>query len=286
MASFTDVRNEVFERQQRREQYNVRVLGLNAYERHKQFMRDYQAHYGSGGVATGEQQVMPLKTDRDTLKETYRFIRSEEDDLERSWEQRLAKRYHDKLFKEYCIADMSRYKENRIGLRWRTEKEVISGKGQFECGNKKCTAREGLRSYEVNFAYSEAGESKQALVKLRVCPKCSYKLNYRKEKELERKLRKESRRKKRRLLKEKKREKRGSRERSWSKDKRRGDVKDMLRESPSTSDEEDSEESESNEDVEESRFKRAAKKEVLGTLEKASESKNGEFEPYFKDMFL
>lgn len=108
MASFTDVRNEVFERQQRREQYNVRVLGLNAYERHKQFMRDYQAHYGSGGVATGEQQVMPLKTDRDTLKETYRFIRSEEDDLERSWEQRLAKRYHDKLFKEYCIADMSR----------------------------------------------------------------------------------------------------------------------------------------------------------------------------------
>lgn len=180
----------------------------------------------------------------------------------------------------------ARYKENRIGLRWRTEKEVISGKGQFECGNKKCTAREGLRSYEVNFAYSEAGESKQALVKLRVCPKCSYKLNYRKEKELERKLRKESRRKKRRLLKEKKREKRGSRERSWSKDKRRGDVKDMLRESPSTSDEEDSEESESNEDVEESRFKRAAKKEVLGTLEKASESKNGEFEPYFKDMFL
>jgi hypothetical protein len=30
-----------------------------------------------------------------------RFIRSEEDDLDSSWEQRLAKRYHDKLFKEY-----------------------------------------------------------------------------------------------------------------------------------------------------------------------------------------
>lgn len=111
MASFTNVKNEIFERQQRRQQYNERVLGLNAYERHKQFMRDYQAHYGSGGVSSGQQQqqVMPLKTDRDTLRETYRFIRSEEDDLERSWEQRLAKRYHDKLFKEYCIADMSRY---------------------------------------------------------------------------------------------------------------------------------------------------------------------------------
>ena len=285
MASFTDVKNEIFEREQRRQQYNERVLGLNAYERHKQFMRDYQAHYGSG-VSTGPQQVMPLKTDRDTLRETYRFIRCEEDDLERSWEHRLAKRYHDKLFKEYCIADMSRYKENRIGLRWRTEKEVISGKGQFECGNKKCTTREGLRSYEVNFAYNEAGESKQALVKLRVCPKCSFKLNYRKEKELEKQLRKESRRKKRRLLKEKKREKKGFRERSKSKEKRRGDDNDKLGESPSGSDEEDSDESESSEDVEEARFKRATKRGVLGTVGKASESKDGEFEPYFKDMFL
>jgi protein FRA10AC1 len=51
MASFTDVRNEVFERQQRRQQYNERVLGLNAYERHKQFMRDYQTHYAAAGDA-------------------------------------------------------------------------------------------------------------------------------------------------------------------------------------------------------------------------------------------
>jgi hypothetical protein len=29
-------------------------------------------------------------------------------------EQRLAKKYHDKLFKEYCIADLSRYKENKV----------------------------------------------------------------------------------------------------------------------------------------------------------------------------
>lgn len=274
MASFTGVKNDVFERQQRRQQYHDRVLGLNAYERHKQFMRDYQTHYG--GAVSVQQQVQPVKTDRDTLKETYRFIRSEEDDLERSWEQRLAKRYHDKLFKEYCIADMSRYKENRIGLRWRTEKEVVSGKGQFECGNKKCTAREGLRSYEVNFAYTEAGESKQALVKLRVCPKCSYKLNYRKEKELERELRKESRRKKRRLLKERKREKRG---RSNSKEKRRETVNDKL---PSSSKEEDSDDSGSSEDAE-SRFKRISRKEAVG---EAGEHKDVEFEPYFKDMFL
>lgn len=29
-------------------------------------------------------------------------------------EKELAKKYHDKLFKEYCIADLSRYKENKV----------------------------------------------------------------------------------------------------------------------------------------------------------------------------
>jgi protein FRA10AC1 len=32
------------------------------------------------------------------------------------------------LFKEYVLADMSRYEEGKVGLRWRTEKEVIEGK--------------------------------------------------------------------------------------------------------------------------------------------------------------
>ena len=29
-------------------------------------------------------------------------------------EKDLAKKYYDKLFKEYCIADLSRYKENKV----------------------------------------------------------------------------------------------------------------------------------------------------------------------------
>lgn len=33
-----------------------------------------------------------------------------------SREKRLAKKYYDKLFKEYCIADLSRYKENKVCL--------------------------------------------------------------------------------------------------------------------------------------------------------------------------
>ena len=39
-----------------------------------------------------------------------RFVRSEEDDSNDSWEVRMARRYYAKLFKEYAIADLSRYK--------------------------------------------------------------------------------------------------------------------------------------------------------------------------------
>ncbi|PVD30189.1 hypothetical protein C0Q70_09451 [Pomacea canaliculata] len=118
------------------------------------------------------------KTDLDVIRENHRFLWSDDDDADITWEKQLAKKYYDKLFKEYCLADLSRYKENKIGMRWRTEKEVVDGKGQFICGNKKCAENEGLRSWEVNFAYMEHGEKKNALVKLRLCPDCSYKLNY------------------------------------------------------------------------------------------------------------
>lgn len=39
-------------------------------------------------------------------------------------------------------------------------------------------------AHQVNFAYKEAGEHKQALVKLRVCPSCATKLNYKKQRAL------------------------------------------------------------------------------------------------------
>lgn len=38
--------------------------------------------------------------------------------------------------------------------------------GQFQCGNKRCEKDEGLKSWEVNFAYVELGEKRNALVKL------------------------------------------------------------------------------------------------------------------------
>lgn len=51
-------------------------------------------------------------------------------------------------------------------MRWQTEQELVSGKGQFICGEKNCKENEGLRTWEVNFGYVEHHEKKNALVKL------------------------------------------------------------------------------------------------------------------------
>ena len=71
-----------------------------------------------------------------------------------------------------------RYKENKVAMRWTTKNELKIGKGQFVCGGRKCDERELIRTWEVNFAYVEEGDKKNALVKVRLCPDCSYKLNY------------------------------------------------------------------------------------------------------------
>ncbi|CAD6253007.1 unnamed protein product [Miscanthus lutarioriparius] len=182
MASLGRLKSAIFDREERKMQYQSHIRGLNAYDRHKKFMKDYVKFYGH---EKNVDSSLPIKTDKDTLREGYRFILSEEDDMDSTWEKRLVKRYYDKLFKEYCIADMTHYKKGKIGLRWRTEKEVISGKGQFICGNRHCDEKYGLGSYEVNFSYVEAGEQKQALVKLVACKRCAEKLAYKRQKEKE-----------------------------------------------------------------------------------------------------
>ncbi|CAL1361553.1 unnamed protein product [Linum trigynum] len=217
MASFGSLKTEIFDREARKQQYQAHVRGLNAYDRHKKFLNDYVRFYGK---ERSDNVNLPVKTDQDTIREGYRFIRSEEDDMDTSWEQRLVKRYYDKLFKEYCIADMSFYKSGKIGLRWRTEKEVISGKGQFKCGSKHCNEEKVLASYEVNFSYFEAGENKQALVKLVACEKCAGKLNYRNRKE-KGKLEKEKEEQKRKRERYRNDDHSGSDDEDRSKEKRR-----------------------------------------------------------------
>ena len=58
------------------------------------------------------------------------------------------------------------YSFMQVGMRWRIEKEVLDGKGQFSCGEKRCKEVEDLRTWEMNFGYIEQGIKKNALVKL------------------------------------------------------------------------------------------------------------------------
>ncbi|XP_014214131.1 protein FRA10AC1 homolog isoform X2 [Copidosoma floridanum] len=53
-----------------------------------------------------------------------------------------------------------------LALRWRTKLEVISGKGELICSNKNCSSKDSLTSWEINFKYSENGQSLNSFVKL------------------------------------------------------------------------------------------------------------------------
>lgn len=94
-----------------------------------------------------------------------------------SWQGRMVAKYHEHLFKEFALADLS--VAGRIGLRWRTREEVIIGRGERTCGNKRCTSNiDDLVTLEVPFSYEEHGERKKELVKLRLCVKCRPLLPY------------------------------------------------------------------------------------------------------------
>lgn len=151
-------------------------LSMDAYSRHKALVNHYLLFSGHG-IEHLKRSTERDRNDYTVLGEQHKFLWKESDRAE-TWEQKLAKSYYDRLFKEYAICDLTRYKENKIALRWRVEKEVVDGKGQFACGNKHCSAVSDLQSWEVNFNYLEHGDKKQALVKVRLCGECSAKLNY------------------------------------------------------------------------------------------------------------
>ncbi|KAF9908721.1 hypothetical protein EC991_009531 [Linnemannia zychae] len=154
--------------------YRQGLGGMDAWTRHQHFIENYVKFYNNNPMPKENHGI----TERDILHENHRFLRSDADDQDLTWEKRIAKKYYDKLFKEYALVELKYYKEGRIAMRWRNQKEVMRGKGQFTCGNLRCDEAKGLESWEVNFGYVEQGEKKNALVKVRLCEKCSYKLNY------------------------------------------------------------------------------------------------------------
>ena len=128
-----------------------------------------------------------------------------------------------------------------------------------------------MKTWEVNFGYLEHGEKKNALVKVRLCPDCSYKLNYHS--------------KKREIKKKKKEKKKAKKEK-----KRKNDS-----DSDEDSDDDDEERSASTESAETSSV--ASSSAVLakdaaehwkGPAPKIDEdkSKDEEFEDYLEDLFM
>ncbi|XP_072524214.1 protein FRA10AC1 [Salminus brasiliensis] len=262
-------RNVAAEELDREEARNRRhhFMSMNAFDRHKKFVSDYILYYG-GKLKDFKRSTAKDKIDLDVVRENHRFLWRDEDEEDMTWEKELAKKYYDKLFKEYCIADISRYKENKFGFRWRIENEVISGKGQFLCGNKNCDKQEGLKSWEVNFAYVEHGEKRNALVKLRLCPECSFKLNYHHK-------RKEAMVKKKKHRPKRNRDKQQEKKTSPNPKKHKNKQKEC-----STS---DSMESESEEGGKTPSGSKHWKGPAPNLVEKSREE---EFDEYFEDMFL
>ncbi|KAG6517592.1 hypothetical protein ZIOFF_020988 [Zingiber officinale] len=101
MTSLRSLKSSIFDKEERKMQYQSHIRGLNAYDRHNKFMKDYVQFYGK--TTSCPRDCVPIKTDQDTIREGHRFIISEDDDMESTWEKRLVKRYYDKLFKEAML---------------------------------------------------------------------------------------------------------------------------------------------------------------------------------------
>ena len=265
-------------------------LSMDAYSRHKALVNHYLLFSGHG-IEHVKRSTEKDRNDYSVLGEQHRFLWEESDRVD-TWEQKLAKSYYDRLFKEYAICDLSRYKENKIALRWRVEKEVVDGKGQFACGNKHCSRIKDLRSWEVNFNYLEHGERKHALVKVRLCEECSGKLNYHHKRKLwkhkgkRKEAEKASTSAKSKYSKEKKKGKKKRRQ-EHGKHKEKGKRKTTAVESGSESADSDPSDGEHSEEEGEDGGREDGSSVWNQSAQAAlGKSREDEFEDYFKDMLL
>ncbi|VEV57858.1 conserved protein, unknown function [Plasmodium vinckei vinckei] len=132
-------------------------------------------------------------SDYDILKKKYKFIHDVSNE-----KNSLLQNYYRSICNKYVICDLSKYKEGKIGLRWRTEEEIIKGKGHIICSSKKCNNTD-LNTYEFLFQYIEEGIEKKTNVKVRACMDCAYKLHYRKIKKYLKKKKKKKKQKEKRI---------------------------------------------------------------------------------------
>lgn len=91
---------------------SARLRNLNPYELHKYLVNVY-CLTAKGSTAMLSRDASKDRTDIDVIRDNHKFL-WEEDDVADTWEKQLAKKYYDKLFKEYCICDLSMYKKNKV----------------------------------------------------------------------------------------------------------------------------------------------------------------------------
>ena len=112
------------------------------------------------------------------LKEKFSFLESSKESVNaaESKEDKFLQEYNNKLYREFCICDLSLYKKGKIGLRWCFESDILKGKGYTICGNISCERTKHLKPFEVNMKYKEHNETKNALVKVYLCRHCGKKI--------------------------------------------------------------------------------------------------------------
>jgi protein FRA10AC1 len=94
---------------------------LNPYDFHKHLINSYVLKRPGDTKKLLEQDRSKWKTDKDVILENMKFIWNE-NDVPVTFEEKLAKKYYSKLYREYVICDLSLYKENKIANRFRVEK--------------------------------------------------------------------------------------------------------------------------------------------------------------------
>jgi protein FRA10AC1 len=125
-----------------------------------------------------------------------RFIRSSEQDPSTlSWEDRLAVKYYDSLFREYALVNLKHYRSGavrpsslslsqfglrltrsalaQVALRWRTEPELLAGIGHLTCGSLRCSYHQPSPTLLAAFESDEAAglvdpDSTEPLVRCRL----------------------------------------------------------------------------------------------------------------------
>lgn len=84
----------------------------SAYTRHLQATDAYLRYYG-GSIPALEKP----RSERDILEENHQFIRRDDEGEVIDEEKMMAKMYYDKLFKEFAVVELARWKEKQVGLR-------------------------------------------------------------------------------------------------------------------------------------------------------------------------